>query len=67
MTLMMELKEQRREGHEEGYNEGIDSAREESALAMFADNLPVDKVAQYSKLSLQAATALGVKHGYIQP
>ena len=63
MTLMMELKEQRREGRDEG----IESAREESALAMFADNLPVDKVAQYSKLSLQAVTALGMKHGYIQP
>lgn len=63
MTLMMELKEQRREGRDEG----IESAREESALAMFADNLPVEKVAQYSKLSLQAATTLGQRHGYIQP
>ena len=62
MTLMMELKEQRREGRDEG----IESAREESALAMFADNLPVEKVAKYSMLSLQDATALGRKHGYIQ-
>ena len=63
MTLMMELKEQRREGR----GEGIKSAREESALAMFADHLPVEKVAKYSMLSLQDATALGRKHGYIQP
>ena len=66
MTLMMELKEQRREGYDEGHDKGIASAREESALAMFADHLPVDKVAQYSKLSLQDVTAIGKKHGYLQ-
>ena len=41
------------------------SVREESALAMFADHLPVEKVAKYSKLSLKKATALGKKHGYL--
>ena len=53
-------------GRDVGRSEGITSAREESALAMFADNVPVDKVAQYSKLSLQAATDIGKKHGYLQ-
>ncbi len=62
MTLMMELKEQRREGRDEG----VESARKESALAMFADHLPVEKVAKYSMLSLQDAIDLGRKHGYIQ-
>ncbi len=42
-----------------------DSTREENALAMFADHLPVEKVAQYSNLSLEKATALGKKHGYL--
>lgn len=55
------------QGEARGRAEGIDTAREESALAMFADNLPLDKVAQYSKLSLQDVTAIGKKHGYIQP
>ena len=50
----------------EGRNEGIDAAREKSALNMFADKLPIDKIVQYSDLSLQAATELGRKHGYIQ-
>ena len=45
--------------------EGRNSAREECALAMFADHLPIDKVAKYSKLSLKKVTALGKKHGYL--
>ena len=48
-----------------GRTEGVDAAREENALSMFADHLPVDKVAKYSNLSLQAATAIGKKHGYL--
>ena len=49
----------------EGRTEGRASAREENALAMFADQLPIDKVAKYSKLSLKKVTALGKKHGYL--
>ena len=59
----------RAEGHAEGEKSGISkgktSAREESALAMLADHLPVEKVAKYSKLTLKKATALGKKHGYL--
>ncbi len=55
----------RAEGRAEGKAEGRDSTREENALAMFADHLPVEKVAQYSNLSLEKATALGKKHGYL--
>ena len=49
----------------DGEKRGRASAREESALAMFADHLSVDKVAKYSKLSLKKVTALGKKHGYL--
>lgn len=52
-------------GRAEGRAEGRTSAREENALAMFADHLPVEKVAKYSKLSLKKVTALGKKHGYL--
>ena len=50
----------------DGESLGMERAREQNALTMFADNLSVDKVAQYSNLSLQAATEIGKKHGYIQ-
>ena len=56
----------KQDGRNEGLNEGIYAAREKSALNMFADKLPIDKIVQYSELSLQAATELGRKHGYIQ-
>ena len=46
-------------------SEGMDVAREKNALNMFADRLPIDKIVQYSDLSLQAVTELGKKHGYI--
>ena len=52
-------------GIRKGRTEGRASAREEIALAMFADHFPVDKVAKYSKLTLKKATALGKKHGYL--
>ncbi len=55
----------RAEGRAEGRTEGRASAREENALAMFADHLPVEKVAKYSKLSLKKVTALGKKHGFL--
>lgn len=55
----------RAEGEQRGINKGRTSAREEVALAMFADHLPVDKVAKYSKLTLKKVTALGKKHGYL--
>ena len=45
---------------------GLDEAREKSALNMFADNLPIEKIVQYSDLSLQATIELGKKHGYIK-
>ena len=53
-------------GEARGRAEGMESAREEIALAMFEDHFPVEKVAKYSMLTLQAAAALGRKHGYIQ-
>ena len=63
------LAKMRAEGEKSGISkgraEGRTSAQEESALAMFADRLPVEKVAKYSKLSLKKATALGKKHGYL--
>ena len=81
MTLMMELKQQRREGFAEGHAmglakgiakgiakgqaEGIRSNQISNALSMLADHLPLDKVAQYSQLSVQEATELGRKHGYL--
>lgn len=55
----------RAEGRAEGEKKGRNTAREESALAMFADHLPVEKVAKYSNLSLKKVTALGKKHGYL--
>ena len=55
----------RAEGRAEGEKRGLNTAREESALAMFADHLPVEKVAKYSKLTLKKATALGKKYGYL--
>ena len=57
--------EGRAEGRAEGEKRGLNTAREESALAMFADHLPVEKVAKYSKLTLKKATALGKKYGYL--
>ena len=65
MTLMMELKQQRREGFAEGHAMGIRSNQISNALSMLADHLPLDKVAQYSQLSVQEATELGRKHGYL--
>ena len=41
------------------------STREETALTMLADHLPVDKVAKYTKLNPKKVTALGKKHGYL--
>ena len=50
----------------DGKQSGMDAAREENALAMFADHLPVEKVAKYSNLSQREVTELGKKHGYLQ-
>ena len=69
MTLMMELKRQRREGYDEGHSAGerigIEHTKVANALTMFADNFPVDKVAKYSHLSIEEATNIGKQHGYL--
>ena len=73
MTLMMELKAQRREGYAEGEKvgvakgvaKGVEKTKIANALSMFADNVPLDKVVQYTHLSLKEATEIGKKHGYL--
>ncbi len=52
-------------GNKQGFERGLESARSHSALAMFADHFPVDKVAKYCNLSLQEAADLGRRHGYL--
>ena len=49
----------------EGEARGIETARTQNALAMFADHVPVDKVAKYSNLTIQEATNIGKQHGYL--
>ena len=73
MTLLMELKQQRCEGYDEGLSRGRDEGRSEgvmsnkvaNALSMFADNVPLEKVVQYSHLSFEEATNIGKQHGYL--
>ena len=77
MTLLMELKQQLREGYDEGLSRGRDEGRCEgriegvmsnkvaNALSMFADNVPLEKVVQYSHLSVEEATNIGKQHGYL--
>ena len=49
----------------EGETFGAEKTKIANALTMFADNFSVDKVAKYSHLSLEEATNIGRKHGYI--
>ena len=53
------------QGERQGYERGLESAKSQSALAMFADSVPVDKIAKYSNLSIQEATNIGKQHGYL--
>ena len=48
-----------------GRTEGIETTKEENALTMFADHLPLEKIAQYSNLTLPEAEAIGKRHGYL--
>lgn len=60
------LAQARLDAEQSGRQAGIDATREENALAMFADHLPVEKVAKYSNLPQEAVTELGKKHGYLK-
>ena len=57
--------EGRAEGEARGRAEGIEATKEENALTMFADHLPLEKIAKYSNLTLQEAEAIGKRHGYL--
>ncbi len=55
--------EGRAEGETRGRAEGIEATKEENALTMFADHLPLEKVVKYSNLTLPEAEAIGKRHG----
>jgi len=38
------------EGHAEGLAEGVEEGRVQTALAMLADNEPIEKIVKYSRL-----------------
>ena len=54
MTFAMELKQQRRESIEEGRAEG----RTETAMALMKKGLPMDLIAECTKLSLETLKKL---------
>jgi predicted transposase/invertase (TIGR01784 family) len=46
------------DGRDDGRNEGLFMGKQESARNMLADGLPVEKVAQYTGLSVEDIQAL---------
>lgn len=58
MTLMMELKEQRREGWEEGMKKGIEKGITDTALSMLKENIPIETIARITNLSTDKILSL---------
>ena len=54
-------KKRETEGRTEGIKEGSAAAKRENAKRMIADNLPLEKVAEYSGLPLSEVTELANK------
>ena len=53
----------REEGREEGREDGRKEERDTTALDMLRDNLPLDMIMKYSRLTMERIQELGRTHG----